>query len=91
MTLLYISVALNSNFAPAVKQATSKRPATLPHREPRFSYILFQFHNQTPPVTASVAYCVIVCSTFDTNQQNKTRLVNLSYYRNVITIAKLKT
>ena len=29
------SVALNSNFAPAVKQATSQRPAALPHREPR--------------------------------------------------------
>ena len=38
-------------------------------------------------VTASVAYCVIIGSIFDVNQPN---LVNLFYYRNVITIAKLK-
>ena len=37
------------------------------------------------------AYCVIVGSIFDANQQNKTRLVNMFYYRDVITIAKLKT
>ena len=38
-----------------------------------------------------VTYCVIVGSIFDANQQNKTRLVNLLYYRQVITIAELKT
>ena len=52
---------------------------------------MFQFRNQTPTVTACGAYCVIVGSIFDANQQNKTRLVNLFYRRDVITIAKLKT
>ena len=33
---------------------------------------------------------MMVGSIFDVNQQNKTRLVNLFYYRDVITIAKLK-
>ena len=33
---------------------------------------------------------MMVGSIFDANQQNKTRLVNLFYYRHVITIAKLK-
>ena len=33
----------------------------------------------------------MVGSIFDANQQNKTRLVNMFYYRDVITIAKLKT
>ena len=54
-------------------------------------YVLFQFRNQTPTVTACVAHCVIVGSIFDANQQNKTRLVNMFYDRDVITIAKLKT
>ena len=39
----------------------------------------------------SISQCVIVGSIFDANQQNKTRLVNLFYSRDVITIAKLKT
>ena len=47
------------------------------------------FRNQTPTVTARVAYCVIVDSMFDANQQNKIGLVNL-FYCDVITIAKLK-
>ena len=34
---------------------------------------------------------MIVGSTFDANQQNKTRLVNMFYYRDVITTVKLKT
>ena len=84
-------LSLNSNFAPAVKQATSQRPAALPHREPRCSYILFQFRNQTPTVTLRGAYCVIVGSIFDANQQNKTRLENHFYHRDIITIAKLTT
>ena len=87
LSLFTLSVALNSNFALTVKQATSR----LPHRQPRCSYILFQFCNQTPTVTARVAHCVIVGSIFDANQQNKTRLVNMFYYRDVIAIAKLKT
>ena len=62
-----------------------------PHSEPRFSYILFQFLNQTPKVTERVAYCVMVGTIFDANQQNTTRLENNVYYRDVITIAKLKT
>ena len=41
--------------------------------------------------TARVAHCVIVGSIFDANQQNKTRLVNLFYYRDVIAIGKQKT
>ena len=85
------ATALNSNFAPAVKQATSQRAAALPHSEPRCSYILFQFRNQTPMVTVRGAYCVIVGSIFDANQQNKTRLENHFYHRDIITIAKLKT
>ena len=36
----------------------------------------------------SISQCVIVGSIFDANQQNKTRLVNLFYSRDVITIAK---
>ena len=42
------------------------------------------------PSNPRIAYCVIVGSIFDANQQNKTRLVNLSNCREVITIAKLK-
>ena len=38
-----------------------------------------------------IAHCVIVGSIFDANLQNKTRLVNIFYYRDVISIAKLKT
>ena len=34
---------------------------------------------------------VIVGSIFDADQQNKTRLENIFYHRDVITIAKLKT
>ena len=68
----------------------SQRLAALPHREPRFLYILFQFRNQTPMVTVHGAYCVIVGSIFDANQQDKTRLENLFYHRDVITIAKQK-
>ena len=62
----------------------SQHLAALPHREPRFLYILFQFRNQTPTVTVHGAYCVIVGSIFDANQQDKTRLENLflSSWRN---------
>ena len=42
-------------------------------------------------VTVLGAYCVIVGSIFDANQQNKTRLDNLFYHHDVITFAKLKT
>ena len=42
-------------------------------------------------VTVRGAYCVIVGSIFDANQQNNTSLDNLFYHRDVITIAKLKT
>ena len=82
-----LSIALSSNFAPAVNKQRHSVPPLF-HREPRFSYILFQFRNQTPTVTARVAHCVIVGSIFDANQQNKTRLVNLYSYRDLITIAK---
>ena len=51
----------------------------------------FNFANQTPTVTVRGAYCVIVGSIFDANQQNKTRLENHFYHRDIITIAKLKT
>ena len=57
----------NSNFAPTVHQATSQRPAALPHRE-----------------LANVAYRVTVGSIFDANQQNKTGLVNLFNYRELM-------
>ena len=50
---------------------------------------LVSYRNQTPTVTESFAYCV--GSIFDANQQNKTRLMNLFYYRDVITFAKLKS
>ena len=90
-TLFPLSVTLNSNFAPAVKQAMSQRPAAVPHREPIFSYILFQFRIQTPTVTVRVAHCGILDSISDGNQQNKTRWENLFYHRDIITIAKLKT
>ena len=53
---------------------------------PRFSYLLFQLQRS---LLALHTGCVIVGSTFDENQSNKTRLVNIFNYRE--TIAKLKT
>ena len=58
-----LSVALNSHFAPAVKQATSQRPAALPHREPRCSYILFQFRKSNS--NGHCARCVLCDSRFN--------------------------
>ena len=78
---------------PPWEAQTWQRPAALPHPTPGSSRdVRISCFIRKSNSNGHCARCaLIVGSIFDANQQNKTRLVNLFYYRDVITIAKEKT